>query len=339
VLFFTAFLARDWQMSICLRRREFIAGLAGAVIAWPFLARAQRPLVRMPRIGIIDNEPVFDNFRQGLRNLGYVENQNIAIEYRSAEGNVDRLAQAARELVSIPVDVIVVGGSPAARAARQATSTIPIVMISIGDPVRAGFADSLARPGGNMTGYSEFSPDLIGKRLDVLRECVPVLAHVAFLWNPDNESNRVILEDLSAAVQALGLQLISAPIRNADEFDGAFATMMRRMPNATIVTNDPLLRRHMRQIVDFAAKNRLPAIYQTKEYVVLGGLMSYGVDLPDLFRRGALYVHRILQGAKPADLPIEQPARFELVINLKTAKTLGLTVPPTLYALANELIE
>jgi putative ABC transport system substrate-binding protein len=293
----------------------------------------------MPRIGIIDDEAVFDNFRQGLRDLGYVENQNIAIEYRSAEGNVDRLAQAARELVSLPVDVIVVGGSPAARAARQATSTIPIVMISIGDPVRAGFAVSLARPGGNMTGYSEFSPDLIGKRLDVLKECVPALARVAFLWNPDNDSNRIILEELTAAVPTLGLQLISVPIRNGDEFDGAFAAMVRRMPNAALATNDPLLRSHMRQIVDFAAKNRLPAIYQTKEYVALGGLMSYGVNLPDLFRRGALYVHRILQGANPADLPIEQPTRFELVINLKTAKALGLTVPPTLYALANELIE
>jgi putative ABC transport system substrate-binding protein len=175
--------------------------------------------------------------------------------------------------------------------------------------------------------------------LDVLKECVPALARVAFLWNPDNDSNRIILEELAAAVPTLGLQLISVPIRNGDEFDGAIAAMIRRMPNAALATNDPLLRSHMRQIVDFAAKNRLPAIYQTKEYVAVGGLMSYGVNLPDLFRRGALYVHRILQGAKPADLPIEQPTRFELVINLKTAKALGLTVPPTLYALANELIE
>jgi putative ABC transport system substrate-binding protein len=320
-----------------IRRREFITLLGGAAL--PLRARAQAPLVRMPRIGLMDDEPLWDNFRQGLRDLGYVENQNIAIEYRSAESKVDRLAQAARELVSLPVDVIVVGGSPAARAARQATSTIPIVMIGVGDPVRAGFAVSLARPGGNMTGYSEFAPDLIGKRLEILKECVPAMARVAFLWNPDNDSNLVFLEDLISAVPALGLQLISVPIRNADQFEGAFAAMMRRMPNAAVVTNDPLLRRDMNQIIDFAAKSRLPAMYQVKEFVAAGGLMSYGVNQPDLFRRGALAVHRILQGAKPADLPIEQPTRFELVINLKTAKALGLTVPPTLYALANELIE
>jgi putative ABC transport system substrate-binding protein len=322
-----------------IRRREFIAGLGGAA-AWPLAAHAQRPLVRMPRIGIIiDDERLLDNFRQGLRDLGYIENQNIAIEYRSAESVVDRLAQAARELVSLPVDVIVVTGTPAARAARQATSTIPIVMVGIGDPVRAGFAVSLARPGGNMTGYSTFAPDLIGKRLDILKECVPALARVAFLWNPDNDSNLVFLEELISAVPALGLQLISVPIRTADQFEGAFAAMMRRMPNGAVATNDPLLRRHLSQIVDFAAKNRLPAMYQEKEWVASGGLMSYGPNQPNLYRRGALYVHRILQGAKPADLPIEQPTRFELVINLKTAKALGLTVPPTLYALANELIE
>jgi putative tryptophan/tyrosine transport system substrate-binding protein len=322
-----------------MRRREFMAGL-GSAAAWPLVARAQLPLIRMPRIGIIDDEPLWDNFRQGLRDLGYVENQNIAIEYRPAESKVDRLAQAARELVSLPVDVIVVGGSPAARAAQQATSTIPIVMISIGDPVRAGFAVSLARPRGNMTGTSEFAPDLIGKRLEILKECVPALARVAFLWNPDNDSNLIFLEELITAVPALGLQLISVPIRNADQFEGAFAAMMRRMPNAAVTTGDPLLRRHMRQIVDFAAKNRLPSMYQTKEYVsAAGGLMSYGVNLPNLFRRAAFYVQRILQGAKPADLPIEQPTHFELVINLKTAKTLGLTIPETLLATADEVIQ
>src|SRR5215472_11842041 len=214
-------------MSIGLRRREFIAALGGVAAAWPIAASGQRPQIRMPRIGIIDDDPVFDNFRQGLRDLGYVENQNIGIDYRSAEGKIDRLAQAARELVLLPVDVIVVGGSPAARAARQATSTIPIVMISIGDPVRAGFAVSLARPGGNMTGNSFLSPDLIGKRLEILKDCVPSVARVGFLWNPDNNSNLVFLEELIIAVPALGLQLISVPVRNADGFEGAFAAMMR----------------------------------------------------------------------------------------------------------------
>ena len=293
----------------------------------------------MPRIGIIDDEPVWDSFLQGLRDFGYIENQNIAIEYRSAEGKVDRLAQAARELVSIPVDVIVVTGSPATHAVRQATSTIPIVAIGVGDPLRAGFAVSLARPGGNMTGLSSLSPDLTGKRLEILRECIPAVARVAFLWNPDNDSNLAFLDDLIVAVPALGLELTSAPIRNADEFEGTFAAVLQRRPSAALVTGDPLLRRHQNRIIDFVAKNRLPAMYQEKEWVAAGGLLSYGPSLPDLFRRGVSYVHRILEGAKPADLPIEQPTRFELVINLKTAKALGLTVPPNLLAAADEVIE
>jgi ABC-type uncharacterized transport system substrate-binding protein len=319
-------------------RREFIAGIC-ATAAWPALSQPQGSLVRPPRVGIMDDEPLWDNFRQGLRDLGYVEGQNIAIEPRSAEDKVDRLAQAARELVSLPVDVIVVSGTPAARAARQATSTIPIVMFGIGDPVRAGLVDSLARPGGNVTGYSEFGPDLIGKRLEILKECVPALARIAFLWNPDNDSNLIFLEELIIAVPALGLQLISVPIRNADEFEGAFAAMMQRAPNAAVVTGDPLLIRHLRQIVDFTVKNRLPAMYQQKRFVAAGGLMSYGVDLPALFRRGALYVHRILQGAKPADLPIEQPTRFELAINLKSARALGVSIPQSVVLRADEVFE
>ena len=321
-----------------MRRREFITFLGGAA-AWPVAARAQRPPVRMPRIGIIDDEPVWDSFRQGLRDFGYIENQNIAIEYRSAEGKVDRLAQAARDLVSIPVDVIVVTGSPATRAVRQATSTIPIVAIGVGDPLRAGFAVSLARPGGNMTGLSSLSPDLTGKRLEILRECIPAVARVAFLWNPDNDSNLAFLDDLIVAVPALGLELTSAPIRNADEFEGTFAAVLQRRPSAALVTGDPLLRRHQNRIIDFVAKNRLPAMYQEKEWVAAGGLLSYGPSLPDLFRRGVSYVHRILEGAKPADLPIEQPTRFELVINLKTAKALGLTIPSGVLASADEVIE
>jgi putative tryptophan/tyrosine transport system substrate-binding protein len=320
-----------------MRRREFIAGLGA--IGWPLAANAQGRLVPTPRIGIMDDDPLWDNFRQGLRDLGYVENENIAIEYRSAEDKVDRLAQTARDLVSLPVDVIVVSGTPAARAARQATSTIPIVLFGIGDPVRAGLVDSLARPGGNVTGYSEFSPDLIGKRLEILKQCVPALARVALLWNPDNDSNLIFLEELIIAVPALGLQLISVPIRNADEFERAFATMMRRTPNAAVVTGDPLLIRHITQILDFTEKNRMPTMYQQKRFVVAGGLMSYGVDMPTLFRRGTVYVHKILHGAKPADLPIEQPTRFELVINLKTAKALGLTIPETLLAIADEVIQ
>ena len=263
-----------------MRRRKFITLLGGAALTWPLSARAQHPPVRMPRIGIIDDAPVWDSFRQGLRDLGYIENQNIAIEYRSAEEKVDRLAQAAGELVSVPVDVIVVTGSPATRAARQTTSTIPIVAIAVGDPLRAGFAASLARPGGNMTGLSSQSSDLIGKRLEILRECVPAVARVAFLWNPDNDSNLAFLDELIVAVPALGLQLTSAPIRNADEFEGAFAAVLQRRPNAALVTGDPLLRRYQNRIIDFAAKNRLPAMYQEKEWVAAGGLLSYGPSSP-----------------------------------------------------------
>ena len=322
-----------------MRRREFIVGFGSVAAALPFPARAQRPSVRMPRIGLMDDDPLWDNFRQGLRDLGYIENQNIAIEYRSAESKVDRFAQAARELVSLPVNIVVVFGSTEARAAQQATSTVPIVMIAIGDPVRAGFAVSLARPGGNMTGNSYLSPDLIGKRLEILKECVPSVARVAFLWNPDNNSNLVFLEELIIAVPALGLQLISVPVRNADEFEGAFAAMMRRMPNALVLTGDALHRRYVRQILDFAAKDHLPVVSQEKEIVAAGALLSYGADLSDLLRQGALYVHKILQGSRPADLPIEQPTHFKLGINLKTARALGLEVPPTLLARADEVIE
>ena len=325
-------------MTVTIGRRELLAALGGAAAAWPLAARAQKG-AKIPRIGIIDDEPLWDIFRQGLRDLGYIENQNIAIEYRSAESKVDRLAQAARELVSLPVNIVVVFGSTEARAAQQATSTVPIVMIAIGDPVRAGFAVSLARPGGNMTGNSYLSPDLIGKRFEILKECVPSVARVAFLWNPDNNSNLVFLEELIIAVPALGLQLISVPVRNADEFEGAFAAMMRRMPNALVLTGDALHRRYVRQILDFAAKDHLPVVSQEKEIVAAGALLSYGADLSDLLRQGALYVHKILQGSRPADLPIEQPTHFKLVINLKTARALGLEIPPTVLARADEVIE
>jgi len=198
---------------------------------------------------------------------------------------------------------------------------------------------NLARPGGNVTRTTILGPELIGKRIEILKECVPGLARVAFLWNPDNDSNLAFLEELIIAVPALGLQLISVPMRTSDEYEGAFAAMMQRQPNAFVTTNDGLILQHITQIIDFVAKHRLPAMYQSKENVEVGGLMAYGAILSDLFRRSAWYVHRILQGAKPADLPIEQPTNFELSINLKTAKALGLTIPPTLLARADEVIE
>jgi putative ABC transport system substrate-binding protein len=321
-----------------IARRDFITLLGGAA-AWPLVAQAQQGGARTPRIGIIDDAPMWDSFRQGLRDLGYIEGRNIAIEYRSAGGVLDRLRQAAQELTSLPVNILVVYGSPATRAALQATSTIPIVMIGVGDPVRARFVTSLARPDGNVTGTTALGPDIIGKRLEILKECVPGLARVAFLWNPDNDSNLTNLEELIIAVPALGLQLISVPVRTSREYEGAFAAMMQRRPNAFVATNDGLTLEHIGQIVDFVAKHHLPAMYQSKEIVEAGGLMAYGAPMSDLFRRSAWYVNRILQGAKPADLPIEQPTKFELSFNLRTAKALGLEIPPLLLSRADEVIE
>jgi putative ABC transport system substrate-binding protein len=322
-----------------MRRRDFITVLGSAAATWPLVARAQQGRVRIPRIGIIDDAPIWDHFRQGLRDLGYIEGRNIAIEYRSAAADVDRLREAARELASLPVDILVVYGSPATRAARQATSTIPIVMINVGDPVRARFVTNLARPSGNVTGTTNLNPELVGKRIEILKECVPDLARVAFLWNPDNDSNLVFLEELIIAVPAFGLQLISVPMRTSEEYEGAFAAMMQRKPNAFLTTGDGLILQHIGQIIDFAAKHRLPAMYQGKEEVEAGGLMAYGAPLSHFFTRSAWYVHRILQGAKPADLPVEQSTKFELSINLNTARALGLNVPPSLLALADKVIE
>ena len=326
-----------------MKRRTFITGL-GSAAAWPLAARAQQGGVRIPRIGIIDewgptlSARTWNHFRQGLHDLGYIEGRNIAIEFRSAEG-FDQVRQAARELASLPVNILVVYGSLATRAARQTTSTIPIVIMAVGDPVRARFVTNLARPGGNITGSTNLTPELIGKRIEILKECVPDLARVAFLWNPDNDSNVVFLEELIIAVPALGLQLISVPMRTSEEYESAFAAMMERRPNAFVTTGDGLILQHMGQVIEFMAKHRLPAMYQEKEHVEAGGLMSYGAVLSELFRRGAWYVDRLLQGAKPMELPIEQPTKFELAINLKTAKAIGLTIPPSLLPTADEVIE
>jgi putative ABC transport system substrate-binding protein len=321
-----------------MNRRDTLLALL-ALGAAPLAARAQRQPAKMPRIGIIDNTVMWDAFRLGLRELGYVEGRNIAFEYRDAEGVPERLAKAATELARLPVDVIAVFGTPPSRAAKQATATIPIVAISIGDPVRAGLVASLARPGGNITGNTILGPDLSPKRLQLIKEVIPSVSRVAFLWNPDNASNVAILEELQLAAPKLGMKVLSVPVRNATDFDGAFAAMMKERPQALLMTNDPLHQRHIGRIVDFLMKHRLPGIFQTRENVVAGGFMSYGASLPELFRRGATYAHKILQGTRPADLPVEQPTIFELVINLKTAKALGVTVPQSMLIRADEVIE
>jgi ABC-type uncharacterized transport system substrate-binding protein len=320
-----------------VRRREFITLLGGAV-AWPLAARAQQG-AKIPRIGIIDDSPWWNAFRHGLRDLGYLEGQNIAFDYAYGDGVPERLAEAAAQLVHRPVDVIATYGTPASFAAKQATTTIPIVMISIGDPVGAGFVASIARPGGNITGNTILGPDLAGKRLQLLKEIVPSLSRVAFLWNPDNASHPAQLAELQVAAQTLGIKLLSIAVRRSDEFDSAFAAMTTERADAFFMTADPLHQLSLARIIDFLAKNRVPGMFLTRELVVAGGLLSYGASVPELFRRGAQYAHKILQGTKPADLPIEQPTKFELVVNLKTAKAIGLTIPESFLLRADEVIE
>jgi putative ABC transport system substrate-binding protein len=307
-------------------------------VAWPLSAWAQRP-AKLVRVGIIDDAPIWDHFRQGLREAGYIEGQNLAIEYRSAEGQPDRLAAAAQELVGIPVDVIAVSGSAATRAAQQATTTIPIVMIAIGDPIRAGLVFSLARPGGNTTGNTILGPEMSAKRLQILKELIPQLSRAAFLWNSNNLSHQAYLDEWRALAPQLGLHLIFVDVQSPNQFESAFAAMMQERPDALSVTFDPVHMSHVGWIVDFAAKHRLPTMYIVRDNVVAGGLISYGPSISDLYRRAASYVHKILEGTKPAELPVEQPVKFELFINLKTANALGLTVPPTLLARADEVLE
>ena len=321
-----------------MRRREFVALLGGAVAAGPLLARAQQ-LAKIPRIGIIDDSPIWNAFRQGLRDLGYLEGQNIAFEYRYAGGLPDRLAWVAAELVRRPVDLIATFGTPPTHAAKQATTTIPIVMIGIGDPVGAGLVSSLGRPGGNVTGNTILGPDVAGKRLQLLKEVIPSLSRVAFLWNPENASHPAQLAELQVAVQTLGIKLLPFAVRSSDEFDSAFAAIVSERADAFLMTADPFHQLSIGRIIDFLANNRLPGMFLTREIAVAGGLLSYGASLPDLFRHGALYVHKILKGTKPADLPVEPPTKFELVVNLKTAKAIGLTIPESFLQLADEVIE
>jgi len=320
------------------RRRKFLALLGGAAAAWPLAAHAQQA-GKIPRIGIIDDSPRWNAFRHELRDLGYLEGQNIAFDYAYADGVPERLADAAAALVRRPVDVIATFGTPASLAAKQATTTIPIVMISIGDPVRAGLVPSLARPGGNITGNTSLGPDVGAKRLQILKEAIPTVSRVALLWNPDNASSVLQFEEVRAAAPTLGVMVISVSVSPRIEIETAFAAMMKERPDALAMHAEPFHLTHIAWIMDFMAKNRLPAMYQLSENVHAGGLMSYGASEPDLYRRAAGYVHKILQGTKPADLPVEQPVKFDLVVNLKTAKALGLTIPESFLLRANEVIE
>jgi putative ABC transport system substrate-binding protein len=320
-----------------MRRRAFITLLGGAA-AWPLAARAQQP-ARVPRIGIVDDAPMWHSFRQALREFGYVEGQSINYEYRYSEGVPDRLAAVVGELVRRPVDLIAAYGTPPTEAAKTATTTIPIVMIGVGDPVRVGLVASLARPGGNITGNTVLSPDLGAKRLQLLREAIPTVARVAYLTNPNNSGTLEVLAEMKRAAAAARMALIGVELGSTSDFDAALAVMLRERTEVLLVSNDPLHQLHVGWIIDFLAKNRIAGMFQSKENVVAGGLMAYGASLPDLFRRAATYVHRILHGAKPADLPVELPSKFDLAINLKTARALGLDLRPMLIARADEVIE
>jgi len=319
-------------------RREFVALLGGAGAVWPVAAYGQQP-ARVPRIGIIDDAPVWHSFRQALREFGYVEGQSINYEYRYSEGVPDRLATAVGELVRRPVDLIAAYGTPPIEAAKAATTTIPIVMIGVGDPVRVGLVASLARPGGNITGNTVLSPDLGAKRLQLLREAIPTVARVAYLTNPDNAGTLEVLAEMKLAAPAAGMALIGVELGSSSQFDAALAVMLRERTEVLLVSNDPLHQLHVGRIIDFLAKNKIAGMFQSKEQVAAGGFIAYGASLPDLFRRAAVYAHRILQGVKAADLPVELPTKFDLAINLKTARALGLDLPPLLVARADEVIE
>jgi putative ABC transport system substrate-binding protein len=321
---------------ICLPVTLFLLSVA--------VAPAQQP-ARIHRIGILSpvSGSVFsarvEAFRRRLRELGYVEGKNIVIEYRYAEGKNERLTDLAADLVRLKVDIIVTIGPSATLAAKKASGTIPIVIASAADPVGSGLVSSLAQPGGNITGLSLMAPDLDGKRLELLKEAVPKVARVAFLWQPGITRGDQALTKMEAAAKALGLKLLSLEVRSLDDFEGAFARAKKERAQALITTTGGRINTQQRRVLDFAAKNRLPAIYHYSEFVEAGGLMSYGPDNTDLWRRAADFVDKILKGAKPADLPVQQATKFEFLVNMNAAKQIGVTIPQSMLYRADKVIK
>jgi putative ABC transport system substrate-binding protein len=332
------------HLALIAQHSVLCLALCAMLLALCSSAEAQQAK-KIPRIGFLSPDapdaaafrPRIDAFRQGFRDLGYVEGKNIIIEYRWAEGRAERLPDLAAELVSLKPDLIFTSSPQGAVAAKKATTTIPIVFVGVGDPVGLGLVASLAQPGGNVTGLTNFVVDLSGKRLEVLKESVPKISPVAVLWNSLNPGNALALKETEIAAQRFAIKLLVLEVRSPNDFDGAFQAATSGRAQALFPLPDPLITTQLRRILDFAAKNRLPGMY-AGGFAEAGGLMSYSPDNRAMFRRGATYVDKILKGAKPADLPVEQPMKIEFVINLKTAKQIGLTIPPNVLARANKVI-
>jgi len=328
-----------------MTKKIILLSLCSLLLAPYFAVEAQQQPIKIPRIGFLTavslsaNSARFGAFRQGLRDLGYVEGKNIVIEWRYAEGKPDRLPALAAELVRLKVDIIVSGGSTATRPAKKATSTIPIVMAQDTDPVGSGFVASLARPGGNITGLATLAPELTGKQLELMKEIVPRLSRVAVLGSSTRSGNAQSLKETELAAGAFGVKLQYLDILSPKDIETAFRAASKGRADAVLVLTSPFATSQRTQITDLAVKNRLPAIYDRAEFVEDGGLMTYSVSSTDLFRRAATYVDKILKGAKPADLPVEQPKKFEFIINLKAAKQIGLTIPPNVLAQADRVIK
>jgi len=325
-------------------KRIIGVALSAMLLALCLPAEAQQQPKKIYRIGYLwPTRPTSpdlgtDAFRRGLRELGYIEGQNLVFEFRFADGKVDRLPALATELVRLNVDVVVAVGGPSIQAAKKATETIPIVMTNAGDPVDQGFIVSLARPGGNITGLSSLTHDLAGKRLELLKETVAKLSRLAVLWHPEAAGSALAWKENQLIAQKLNLQLQSLEVRGAEDLATAFQAAAKERAQSLVVLRSPIIAIERKRIAELAIKNRLPAIYDDRAYVEGGGLMSYGTNQADLYRRAAVFVDKILKGAKPADLPVEQPTKFEFVVNLKTAKQIGLTIPPNVLARADRVI-
>jgi putative tryptophan/tyrosine transport system substrate-binding protein len=326
-----------------MRRRKFITLLGGAAVVWPLAARAQQP-VQIRRIGYLGSDSAsktvvrVDALRTGLHDLGYAEGKNIVIEFRWAEGNYDRLPDLVAELIGLKIEVLVTQGTPVTAAAKRMTRTVPIVMTPVGDAVASGIIDSLARPGGNITGITFFLPEICSKRLELLKQMIPAINRVAVLVNPDNPAMPPTLHAMEVAAKSLKLELDQFEARAPSEFDGVFSKMANKGDDAVVIVDDGVLIAHAGMIADLAEKKRVPSA-GFKEFADVGGMIAYGPSRFDMYYRAAYFVDKILKGSKPADLPVERPTKFELTINLKAAKTLGITVPPTLLATADEVIE